>query len=338
MERFNISMKAVQITAPNQAHIAEVPVPALKPGHALVRPICLSLCASDIYSLRYAPATSYPRLPGCSGHEMVGVVEALAGDHPHVKEGDLALTIAPEQAAMAEYYLAPFKNVLPVPEDVPPEHLVQAQQLGTVIYSCKQLPNLIGKDVAVIGQGTAGLWFDVMLKRLGAKRIIGVDLQAHRLAVSKFYGATDTVHNSRVDAVSAVKELLDGKQPDVVIEAAGEIASINLAIDLVRDSGFLLQFGVPHERRFVVNYGQLFRKCLNLKANVNAWSEPGHTSTLAAIDMIAKSEVDVRPILTHRFPFERVLEAYDLQDTRDEGNIKIIIEMPAKSGPYDSSA
>lgn len=299
-----------------------------------MRPICLSLCASDIYSLRYAPATSYPRLPGNSGHEMVGVVEALDGEHPTVKEGDLALTIAPEQAAMAEYYLAPFKNLLPVPEGVPPEHLVQAQQLGTVIYSCKQLPNLIGADVAVIGQGTAGLWFDLMLKRLGARRIIGVDLQAHRLAVSKFYGATDTVHNKSMDAaetVAAVKEILHGRQPDVVIEAAGETASINLAIELVRESGFLLQFGVPHEQSFVVNYSQLFRKCLHLKANVYAWREPGYTSTLAALDMIAAGEVDVRPILTHRFPFEQVLEAYELQDTRDEGNIKIIIEMPARS-------
>ena len=167
-----------------------------------------------------------------------------------------------------------------------------------------------------------------MLRRLGARRIIGIDMQSHRLMVSKLYGATHIVHNIGEEPLKRVTEILKGDQPDLVIEAAGEPSAVNLAIQLARLSGKILLFGVPHESRFVVNYSELFLKCLNLKAIVNTAIEPGHTSTLAAIDMIANGEVDVAPILTHRFPFERVLEAYALQAMRDEGNIKIIIEMP----------
>lgn len=323
-------MKALQIIARNQAKFVEVPIPGLRPGYALIRPIQLSLCASDIFMLRYAAAERYPYPPGASGHEMVGVVEAIApnGDEAQVKVGDLTLTIVPEQEAMAEYYLAPLHNVLPVPDGVPVERLVQAQQLGTVIYACKQLPSLIGKTVAVVGQGSAGIWFNFMLKRLGARRIIALDLQAHRLAVSAFYGATETIHNSTVEPVEALKAITDGKLADVVIEAAGESSSINLALKLVREEGFVLQFGVPHQQTFALNYGLLFRKCLTLKAIVYASRELGHTSTLMALKMIANGEIDVTHILTHRFPFERVLEAYDLQATRDEGAIKILIDMP----------
>ncbi|MGB0383880.1 MAG: zinc-dependent alcohol dehydrogenase [Ardenticatenaceae bacterium] len=328
-----MKMKAVQIFAPDQAEFVEVPIPELRPSHALIRPIRLSLCASDIFMLRYAPPSSYPLPPGTSGHEMVGVVEAISDEanEAEVAVGDLTLTIAPEQAAMAEYYLAPLHNVLPVPAGVPLEHLVQAQQLGTVIYACKELPNLIGKDVVVIGQGSAGMWHNFMSKRLGAERVIGVDLQAHRLLVSPRYGATHTIHNASVDPVQALKAITGGKLADVVIEAAGTQSSINLAIKLVREYGFMLQFGVPHQPTFPLDYGMMFRKCITLKTIVYASREPRHTSTRMALQMIANGEIDVAPILTHRFPFERVLEAYELQHTRDEGAIKIIIEMPEKS-------
>ncbi len=323
-------MKAVQILAPDHAEFVEVPTPNLKPDHALIRPLCLSLCASDVFMLRHMPPELYPLPPGSSGHEMIGVIEAMDAPDSSLKVGDNTLTIAPEQTAMAEYYLAPIENVLPLPDDTPFDHLVQAQQIGTVIYACKQLPNLIGKDVVIIGQGSAGLWFNFMAKRLGARRIIAVDLQAHRLAVSSFYGATHTIHNAIDDPTEALQTITGGKLADVVIEAAGEVSSINLAIKLAQDYGFLLQFGVPHEETFAVEYSDLFRKCLNLKACVFASREPGHTSTLMALDMIASGELDVAPILTHRFPFEQVLEAYELQATRNEGNIKILIDMPEK--------
>ncbi|MEM7111849.1 MAG: zinc-binding dehydrogenase [Chloroflexota bacterium] len=324
-------MKAVHIYERGKARIVETAVPTLKSNHALIRTHRISLCASDVYMLRYALDERYPYPIGATGHEIIGYVEAMDGEHPTVGIGEPTLVIVPDQTGMCEYVVAPFENVLPLPKNAPFEHLVQAQQLGTVIYACKQLPNLIGKDVAVVGQGSAGMWFDVMLKRLGAKRIVAVDLQAHRLAVSSHFGATHTVHNKGMtveETQTAVREALGGNDPDVVVEAAGETHSINLAIELAKVEGFMLQFGVPHQDKFVVNYSELFRKRLTLKAIVYASLEEGHTSTLAALDMIAKGEIDVTPILTHTFPFEQVLDAYELQATYDEGNIKIIVEMP----------
>ncbi|MCB8942819.1 MAG: zinc-binding dehydrogenase [Ardenticatenaceae bacterium] len=320
-------MKAVQILARGHADFVETPKPEIKPGHALVRTHRLSLCGSDVGMLHHFPEERYPLLPGTTGHEMIGYIEAIDAPGSPFKVGDMALTLAPDHRAMAEYYLAPIENVLPLPADKSVEELLQAQQIGTVIYACKTLPNIIGKDVAVIGQGSAGLWFNFMLRRMGAARIIALDLQAHRLQLSKFYGATHTVHNREVDGVTAVADITHGQLADIVIEASGEIEAINLAIDLAKEDGHILQFGVPRSLVIAYNYRQLFFKRLSLQTMVHAAREPHHTSTRMALNLIGDGTIDVKPILTHRFPFERVLEAYELHRTYDEGAIKIVIEM-----------
>ncbi len=70
-------MRAVQVTAPGKAEFIEMSKPALKPGHALVRPRHLSLCGSDIHMIYHSLRSEYPFPPGTSGHEMVGVVEEI---------------------------------------------------------------------------------------------------------------------------------------------------------------------------------------------------------------------------------------------------------------------
>jgi len=99
-------MRAAQIIAPGEARIVEAPKPELKPGYALVRPQYVSLCGSDIHMLYYEAPERYPFAPGTSGHEMVCVVEAVDAPDSTLAAGTRALTIAPDHAAMAEYYLA----------------------------------------------------------------------------------------------------------------------------------------------------------------------------------------------------------------------------------------
>jgi L-iditol 2-dehydrogenase len=229
---------------------------------------------------------------------------------------------------MAEYFVAEYKNIIPLPKNLPYQELVQAQQLGTVIYACQRLPNLIGKTVAIVGQGSAGIWFSFMTRRLGAARVIAIDLQEHRLRLSPLYGATDTVHAKDQNVVQLVQDKLAGDLPDVVIEASGETEAINLAVNLCKDYGFMLMFGVPHEPKLLFDYDEAFRRNLTLHACVYASREPGHSSTRAALSMIAKGEVDVKPLLTHHFPFAQVLDAYELQASKDKGALKIVIDMP----------
>src|SRR5215210_4145419 len=159
-------MKAVQVVARGKAKFVDVPVPKLQPGYVLVRTRRLSLCGSDIRMLHFAPDDAYPFPPGTTGHEMVGEIESIDAPGSPFQIGDTVLALAPSHQAMAEYFLAPIEHVLPLPPGIPVEQLLQAQQLGTVLFACQLLPKLTGKTVAVIGQGSAGLFINFELKQL----------------------------------------------------------------------------------------------------------------------------------------------------------------------------
>ena len=320
-------MKAVQVVARGEAQFVDVEPPRLEPGRAVIRPLKLALCGSDIRMIHHAADEDYPFPVGTTGHEMVGVVEQVNPDSPFAP-GDLTLTLVPGHLAMCERYLAHAQYMLPLPDGKPLEHLLQAQQLGTVIYACRRLPNISGQDVAVIGQGSAGLWFNFHLRRMGANRIIAIDLEQYRLELSRQFGATDCLHNDGRDVTERLAEMTGGKMVDLVVEAAGEVESINLAVDLARKNGRILFFGYPRGTQIPFNYEKFFKKCCDATTIVGVTDEPGLISTRRALDIIVRDEVDVTPLITHHFPFADVLAAYELHRTRGDGAVKIVVDMP----------
>ncbi len=320
-------MKAVQIVARGKPEFVDAPKPQLEAGHALIKTQRISLCGSDIRWIHHLMDDGYPTAAGVTGHEMVGEIAEIGDNEAGLQVGDRVLALAPNHQAMAEFYLAKIENLIKLDESVPLEHAVQAQQFGTVLYAAQALPDLNGKTVAVIGQGSAGLWFNTVLKERGASKIIALDLKAYRLNLSEIYGATDTIHNVDIDLIEALKNINDGELPDVVVEAAGEKDSVALAVDIVRDNGFILYFGVPRFETVDFPFLTYFFKTITAKAMVHATREDNHASTLRALDMITSGEVDVKPMLTHNFTFDQVLDAYELHRLQDEGAVKIVIDM-----------
>jgi len=323
-------MRAIQIMAPGRPELIEVPVPTPEPGFGLVRPLLIALCGSDVRSVYYTPEEEYPLPVSRGGHETIARVEAMNGSAPGVQEGDIVMALAPGDAGMSEYFTTPLHCLLPLPEGGPLEHLLMAQQLGTVIFASKRLPNVVGKDTVVIGQGSAGLFFDVILHRSGAARVIALDLIETRAQAGLTFGATHAVNNSRVDALQAVEEITEGRLADLVIEAAGEPDSINLMPRLAKEHGNLMSFGIPRgPHSFEFDYYTMFRKKCHWNSSDGTIEEPEHTSTKMALDLIARGEIEVGSMVTHHFPFDRVKEAYELARTRADGAIKIVVEMPS---------
>jgi len=322
-------MKAIQIVTRGQAEFVEAPKPTLQAGHALIKTQRISLCGSDIRWLHHLPDDGYPTATGVTGHEMVGTIAEIGDNMQGFQVGDSVLALAPNHQAMADYYLAKINNLIKLDGSVSLEQAVQAQQLGTVMYAAKGLPDVTGKTVAVIGQGSAGLWFNTILRERGAGKIIALDLKAYRLGLSETYGATHTIHNADLDPIHELKAINNGNLPDVVVEAAGEKESIALAVDIVQDGGFILYFGVPRFETMDFPFMQYFFKTITARSIVHATREDNHASTRKALQMITSGEVDVTPMLTHTFPFSQVIEAYALHRMQDEGAIKIIIDMEA---------
>ena len=323
-------MKAVQIIARSQPVFIDIPKPTLQPGTALIKTLRLSLCGSDVRHIHYLPDDRYPSAAGETGHEMVGVIEDIDPANNGFQAGERVLCLAPDHRAMQEYYLAPIDHLLPLDPATPLEHSVQAQQFGTVLYAAQFLPDLRGKTVAVIGQGSAGLWFNFALQQRDAKNIIALDLKDYRLNYSRNYGATHTIHNAEASPASlseSLRAINNGELPDVVIEAAGEEDAIRLAIEIAPKEGFVQLFGVPRFETMDFPIFECFWKSITLKSRVGTINDPDHACTRQALEYINSRAVDTSRMITHTFKFADVLEAYELHHLQDEGAVKIVIDM-----------
>lgn len=321
-------MKASRIVAPGEIVFEEVPDPSPGKDDVVIRTIFLATCGSDIYVLHHAPAAAYPMASGTTGHEMVGIVAAVGSDVSTVEEGDFVLGLAPSHTAMCELFRVDAKNAFKLPRGRTLEEYLMAQQLGTVIYSCDRLPDIEGVTAIVIGQGSAGLFFDFMLKQLGAKTVIAMDLEETRIALSPSFGADYAFLNRDVDPVTKVKNLTSGKMADLVVEATGEIDAINLAAHLIREQGRLFFFGIPHQRTFLFDYDTFFRKYANTISCSGAMGQSDKSMFTRALSLIADGKVPASELTTHRFPFHDLSSAYKLAKSREDGAVKVIVEMP----------
>jgi L-iditol 2-dehydrogenase len=239
--------------------------------------------------------------------------------------------LVPHENAMAEYFQVPTEYVLTLPGGKSDEEFLMAQQLGTVVYACKHLPNLVGRTAVVIGQGSAGLHWDAMLRRLGLAQIVGLDLHQARVDAATRFGATDALRlgpgDPRHGAKEAIADMTGGGMADLVVMAAGEKEAIQMAPDLVATGGRIQFFGVPHETEILFDFKNLFRSYCTTHSTGGPAAEPGLTSFRQALRLVGDGEIDVRGMVTHHLPLERAFAAYELARTRDDGAVKIVVEV-----------
>lgn len=340
-------MKAVQITGPRRAEIIEVDMPSLAPGEVRVKLQKTCLCGSDIpffaydqqalaeqgrrnFSghIDYSNDSVYPLAPGLSLHECVGVVAESRSER--FKAGDFVLALPFDQYGFFEYLSLSEERIFPLPAGPSKEEILLSQPLGTLLYGFRMMPELEGKTVAVVGQGPIGLMFSALLKRGGASTVIGIDRFRNRLEIGAVLGADESICVDDGPVTEAVSDLTNGAMADVVIEAVGhgELA-IDASMDLLRQEGTLLAFGVV-DTEYVDRYplGKAFYKNLTIKHTVGAKDEGDF---LAAADMIANREIDLKPLITHSLPFEHAQRAYELFVDREDNAIKVVIDFEADS-------
>ena len=285
------TMPAAIATELKQIRCDEVPVPEPAPGLVLVKTRLASICGSDLHIVYMGwNAHEFPLAPGYPGHEGVG--EVVDGGGTEFEPGDLVLTVPNiwESKVFAGYQLVRPQFLLKLPRDVPEAHLLMAQQLGTVVFGCRKLPTLIGKTVAIIGQGSVGLFHDFMLRRVGAHRIIGIEPIPERLAAGKAMGIDDAIDVTGRRATEAVLDLTNGEGADLVIEAVGSVETLNQTLQMVRPLGRVAVFGLPPTmERVPFDWDTFFRKRLDLHTVFGAQDEPGLPAFQLSVDSAAPS-------------------------------------------------
>lgn len=321
-------MLASKIVAPARVEVANVEKPKPEKGAVLVKMQVGTICGSDLHLFeRPRPPADYPLAAGFSGHECVGVVEDT--DSGDFQKGDRVLIVPPNPVGFAEYVVLQSQYLVKLPPEEDLDKLVIGQQLGTVIYCCKKLPNVIDMDVAVLGQGAGGLLFTAMLRNLGARKIIGIDIVGHRLEVAKKMGATHVVDASKEDPVAAVKDITNGDMADLAVEAVGEPETINQVVDLIRNRGHLALFGIAPAGDVGFDYMKFFRKHpIAVSSSRTEW-EKDYRSFKLAMDMIVQKRIDVTPLISHHLSLSHIDRAYDLALHKKDGAVKVLLDLQA---------
>jgi L-iditol 2-dehydrogenase len=158
--------------------------------------------------------------------------------------------------------------------------------------------------------------------------VIVADLSPARLAQSSVFGADIAVlGDPEGKAVrEAVMDSTNGRGSHIVIEAVGREETIQHAIDIARPRGQVVFFGLPDTTEPVpFSYAKFFMKQLQMYSVVGAQAEKDLTSFHKALDWIARREIDVTQMVSHRMSLEAIDQAMLLAHERDEDALKITL-------------
>jgi L-iditol 2-dehydrogenase len=305
----------------------EIDAPVAEAGKVLIKTRLASICGSDlhvVYMGYTGYASDFPLPHGHPGHEGLG--EVIDGGGTGFKPGERVLTVPNIGIAktFAGYQLLEPRYLARLPQGASESHLLMAQQLATVVFSCERLPDVKGLTVAVLGQGSAGLFHDFMLKRLGAERIIAIEPVKARRELAQSFGAHETIDVTGDLATDAILDMTDGKGADLVVEAVGSEATLNQAMSMAKTWGRVQAFGLPPGMAPVTfDWDTFFRRRLTLNSTFGSQDEHGLPAVNKALEYIASGAIDMAPIVSHAMPIERVDEAFELADARDAAVVKV---------------
>ena len=318
-------MKAAQYIARGTVGFLEVPDPTPTAGQVIVKLDKVAVCGSDVKQLYYDDI--FPLSPGVSGHECVGFV--VESGSPEFKVGDRVLAIPPAFDGWAQYLSLDPRWLIPVPDSLGMEQGVLAQLLGCVIWALKKVDNMYDKDVVVIGQGPAGIFFSNLIANMGAKRVIGLDLEDHRLAIARRMGATHTINANASDINEQISAITEGQMADMVVEVVGTAETVDQSIHLGKTWADLLIFGIPKVSPIPFDMMESLRKQQRLITTVGTQFEPNLRSFRLAMAMIEDGRIDVRPLISHCLPFGQLGQAMELAYRRTEAAVKVLVEVNA---------
>ena len=343
-------MKAMMLTGIRQMEMKEVPSPAiLNDLDVRIKMKTLGVCGSDIhYYVSGRIGSQVVEYPFTVGHEGAGEVVEIGKGVSKVKPGDriaiepampcwecdqctagrphtcrkLRFLGCPGQAegSLSEFIVMPESSCFKIPDNMSYDEAAISEPLAIGLYAIKQSIPMKGVKVGILGFGPIGMSVMLPAMAMGAKEIYVTDKIDRRLQIAGKNGASLTGnpdHENVVEKISgSVPELLD-----VVFECCGQQDAMDNAIDLLKPGGKLMIIGIPEFDHWSFPTDKIRRKELNIQ-NVRRQNE----AVQPALDMIANGEISVKSMATHRFPFDRTKEAFDLVAAYGDGVMKAMID------------
>ncbi len=337
-------MKALVKAKPEKGvWMEDVPVPEIAPNEVLIKIERTAICGTDMHIYKWDEwAQQNVPVPLVVGHEYGGTVAAIGSTVTRVKVGDRVsgeghvvgrksrnaragkFHLDPETkgigvnlpGAFAQYLALPEFNVIPLGDDFDLEIAAILDPLGNAVHTALAY-DLVGEDVLITGAGPIGIMAARVCERAGARRVVLTDINDWRLDFAKTLTKRTTMVNTMTQDLKQVMADIGMTEGfDVGLEMSGAKPALDQMIDTMLMGGSIAMLGLPSQL-YPVDLGKFVGKALTLRGIYGRQMYETWYKMLAMID----SGLDMKPMITHRFPARDFQKAFDLMETGRTGKV-----------------
>ena len=212
---------------------------------------------------------------------------------------------------------------LKVADHVSDEEASVVEPLACALHAIDRAQIRFGDSVAVLGQGSIGQLVLQGVKWAGAGKVFVTDTNGAKLEVSRKMGADEAIDASRVRPAERIAELTEGRGADVVFEMVGSPDTFKETLDVVRKGGRVVAFGVVNQPVDGFDTGKAFGKEIDM---VWCAGEIVYRTFVNAYRCIETGRINVRDLITHTFPLEEAIRAFEVADRGENGAIKVVVK------------
>ena len=268
----------------------------------------------------YVPGA--PQYPRWVGYSNVGVVAEIGSAVRSVRAGDRIFTAKPHRSA----FLATERDMMvPVPDGLASEEASLAYLTNLGLAALQQARYQTGENVVVTGLGVIGLCTIALARAMGSK-VVGVANSEVRARAAREVGADDCLMSGSPEVLPGVRKCFRGNEADIVVATSNAWDSYFESLELARFGGRIAVLGFPGRGQPVPDRNPLsphpfYEKQLTL---VGCGYSPAvecppqdlrfnrRRNLEYILDLMASQRMKVAPLITHRYPYQRMREAYEL--------------------------
>jgi L-iditol 2-dehydrogenase len=343
-------MKAMILTGIREMEMREVPDPVLKnPDDVKIRMLVLGICGSDIHYYTQGQIGSQKVIyPFTVGHECAGMVVETGTKVTRVRKGDiiavepaiwcgvcdqcitgrhhtcrkLKFLGCPGQAegSLSEYIVIPENSCFLLPGNLTPDHGAISEPMSIGVYAVKKAGAIKSAKIGIFGFGPIGMSVMLAAKAKEAGEIYITDKINERLAIAAKEKATWTGNPLKDNVVETIQK----KEPlglDIVFECCGKQEAVDQAIDILKPGGRLIVVGIPEFERWTFSVDNTRHREISIQ-----FIRRQVDCVESTLEMMCNGKIDVRNMVTHRFPFKNTKEAFDLVAGYNDGIMKAMID------------
>jgi len=330
---------------PNGTRIRPVPVPKIGPDDVLVKVDKAGICGTDLHIYQWdAWSQARIKVPLVYGHEFAGTVEKVGGNAKGIQKGDfvsaeghfvcwrcnacrtgnahvcenLKVLGVDLDGIFAEYVKIPATNIIHNDKRIPLNVAAVQDPLGNAVHTAFS-GHPTGHTIAVLGCGPIGLMALAVARAAGARAVVAVEKNEYRQALARKMGATH-VFGEPAEALADVKAMTGGAGADDVYEMSGHPKLLDLALRLAKPAGGIHILGIYHDQQVAVNINEVVFRGLNIhgihgRRVFDTWTRMQ--------GMLVSGRLDISPVFTHEYPFEKFDEAMQTMASGNCGKITL---------------